>query len=126
MSESADPPNIPLLICLDVLRTLAREPLAAGALASELEAARGLNSAYDTAFEAHHVRWPDVVREAEARWFTESLALLLAGAVLLRHVSSPAADAFCATRLVAGGRGRSHGTVAGLDTAALIARLGAP
>ena len=110
------------VICLDILRTLSREPDAAPALAAELDAGRGASRAYDTALALHRTRWPGPPDEAEARWFCECTALLLAGALLLRHAPPAVAEAFVATRL-AGDRGHSAGAVSGLDTDAILARL---
>ena len=113
------------VICLDILRTLAREPLAAEALAAELDAARGADGGDDAALDAHRARWPGLPPEAEARWFAESLATLLAGAVLLGRAPGPVAEAWCATRLGAP-RGQVPGAVAGLDAEALLARVENP
>ena len=65
------------VICLDILRTVAREPAAAAAVAAELEAAAGADRRYDAALTAHRGRWPGLPPEPEARWFAESLATLL-------------------------------------------------
>jgi putative acyl-CoA dehydrogenase len=111
------------VICLDILRTLARDGLAAATLGEELEAARGADRAYDAALADHRARWPVLPEEAEARWYAERLALLLTASVLLRHAPGAVADGFCATRL-AGMRGHVAGSVGGLDMDALIARLG--
>jgi putative acyl-CoA dehydrogenase len=110
------------VICLDILRTLAREPEAAPALAAELDAGRGANRAYDTALALHRTRWPVLPDEAEARLFAERAALLLAASVLIRLAPPAVSDAFVATRL-AGDRGHIAGAVSGLDTAAILARL---
>jgi putative acyl-CoA dehydrogenase len=110
------------VICLDILRTLAREPEAAMALAAELDAGKGASRAYDTALALHRTRWSGLPEEAEARWFAERTALLLAGSLLLRRAPSAVAEAFVATRL-AGDRGHTAGAVSGLDTAAILARL---
>lgn len=98
------------VICLDALRTLAKDPLAAEALAAALEAARGLHPAYDAALRAHRDRWPGPVAEAEARWFVESAALLLTASVLLRRGPSAVAEAYAASRLTPG-RGRFYGAL---------------
>ncbi|MDG4649999.1 acyl-CoA dehydrogenase family protein [Roseibacterium sp. SDUM158017] len=111
------------VICLDILRTLAREPEAGGQLAAELDAAIGADRRYDAALEAHRARWPRAPREAEARWFAERLALLLAASVLLRHAPAAVAEAFVATRL-AGDRGQVAGSIAPADAAPILARLG--
>lgn len=111
------------VICLDILRTLAREPEAAPALAAELDAGRaGASRAYDTALALHRTRWPGLPEEAEARWFAERTALLLAASILLRQSPPAVADAFVATRL-ANDRGHTAGAVSGLDTAGILARL---
>lgn len=110
------------VICLDILRTLAKEPLAAETLAAELDAATGADRRYDTALADFRARWKTLAPEAEARAFAERAALLLAASVLIRHAPAAVADGFAATR-IAGGRGYVAGTAAGLDTAALIARL---
>ncbi|WJS86840.1 acyl-CoA dehydrogenase family protein [Paracoccus sp. TOH] len=98
------------VICLDALRTLAREPLAAEVLNARLDAAAGLDRAYDAALAAHRARWSRGVAEAEARWFAERSALLLAAAALLQSGPGPVAEAFVATRLTAE-RGRLSGAI---------------
>ncbi|MFP4326657.1 MAG: acyl-CoA dehydrogenase family protein [Paracoccaceae bacterium] len=112
------------VICLDILRTLAREPLAGEALQAELAAARGADRYYDAALAAHQARWPGLPEEAEARWFAESLATLLTAATLIRHAPAAVADGYCAGRLGAP-RGALPGAVTGLDEAVLLDRLGA-
>jgi putative acyl-CoA dehydrogenase len=110
------------VICLDILRTLAREPEAAPALAAELDAARGGDRAYDTALALHRTRWPGPPEEGEARHFAERSALFLSASVLLRQAPTAVAEAFVATRL-AGDRGHVAGAVGGLNTEAILARL---
>lgn len=109
------------VICLDILRTLAREPAAGAQLDARLQAARGLDPAYDAALAAHRDRWrgpiPD---EGEARHFGESLALLLTGAVLLD--GHPMAAEWCAARL-GSGRGAAYGAISGLDTGAILGQV---
>jgi len=111
------------VICLDILRTLHREPLAGAQLAARLEAARGLDGHFDAALEAHRDRWRGPVPEAEARLFAESLASLLTGAALLDGGPAgphPLAGEWCASRL-APGRGWVTGAVTGLDCGAILA-----
>ncbi|MEC7763594.1 MAG: acyl-CoA dehydrogenase family protein [Pseudomonadota bacterium] len=110
------------VICLDILRTLAREPLAGETLRAELEAAVGADRRYDVALKAHFDRWPALPDEGEARWFAERLAVLLAASILIRGGSAAVADGWVATK-VAGERGMVPGAVGGLDTAALIDRI---
>lgn len=107
------------VICLDILRTLVKEPEAGRQLNARLDAARGLDPRFDTALGAHHDRWPGLPPEAEARWFAESLGTLLTGAVML--ADSPLAGEWLATRL--GARGRVAGAVGALDTEAILGAL---
>ncbi|MEI2454661.1 acyl-CoA dehydrogenase family protein [Lysobacter firmicutimachus] len=97
--------------CLDVLRALGREPQAAQALLAELDAAAGRDAdfdAYSTPLrEALSGR--TAICEAQARLWTERLALSLQAAYLLRS-GSPLAGAFCASRL-GGGRGQIYGSL---------------
>ncbi len=111
------------VICLDILRTLGREPLAGETLRAELDAAKGADRRYDAAVAAHFDRWPDLPDAAEARWFVESLACLLTASVLIRQAPQAVADGYVATR-VAGQRGMAAGTVAGLETEIILSRLG--
>ncbi len=109
------------VICLDVLRTLAREPLAGEMLNRQLDAAMGENSRYDGALAEHRARWLKLVPEAEARWYVERTALLLTASVLLTGGDRAVADAFVQTRLV-GNRGRTPGAVASDSARGLLAR----
>ncbi len=111
------------VICLDILRSLARDPLAAEALRTELRAGLGADSRYDAALEAHEERWPSHPPEAEARWFTERAALLLTASLLLRRAPAAVSDAFIATR-VSGDGGRISGSLGAGDVSDILARLG--
>lgn len=102
--------------CLDVLRALAREPQTGAAVLAELESAAGRDTAFDAQLDALRAvlsgRMP--VAEAQARVWTERLALGLQAATLLR-AGSPLAPAFCASRL-GGQHGLAFGTLPeGLD-----------
>ena len=112
------------VICLDVLRTLRRDPRAGEVLADELGRAAGLNRYFDAELKAHMQRFPTLPDEGQARWYVESLATLLTAAVLLRTAPAAVAEGYAATRLGAS-RGRVAGAVGGLDTGAVLARLGA-
>ncbi len=109
------------VICLDALRTLAKMPLAAEALAAELAAAKGASPAYDAAVAAHAERWKRTPCEAEARAFAEDTALLLAAACLTRTAPPAIAEAFAATRL--GPRRLTPGALDALDDGPILARL---
>ncbi len=111
------------VICLDILRTLARAPLAGDVLRARLLGVTGRDPGYDRALAAHQTRWPALPPESEARWFVESLAQLLAGAFLLEGAPDAVAEAFIATRLE-GQRGSTAGAVESINAAPILARLG--
>ncbi|MEM7722436.1 MAG: acyl-CoA dehydrogenase family protein [Pseudomonadota bacterium] len=111
------------VICLDVLRSLARDTAAREAVEAELSVVTGANRVFDQALADHRTAWPELPTEAEARFFCERLALLLSASVLIRHAPQAVAEAFCETRLT-GHRGQIAGSLAGLDPAPLIDRLG--
>ncbi|MFW8593248.1 acyl-CoA dehydrogenase family protein [Cribrihabitans neustonicus] len=110
------------VICLDILRTLAREPRAGAALNALLDGARASDKRYDAALTAHRARWPALPPEAEARWFVESLATLMSAACLIEAAPVPVADGFISSR-VEGARGSLPGSVAGLDVEGILARF---
>ncbi len=111
------------IICLDVLRSLTRDPLGFEVLNRELDAARGGDRAYEQALGDLRSRWPKGAPEAEARWYVERLGLLLQAALLLQQAPGAVADGFIATR-IAGRRGHVAGAMSGLDIDAILARLG--
>ena len=110
------------VICLDILRTLRREPRAGEVLSDELGQAAGQYRHYDAAIKAHMQRFPSLPDEAQARWYTESLATLLTASVLIRTAPSAVAEAYLATRLN-GPRGRTAGSIGAIDTGAVLDRL---
>jgi putative acyl-CoA dehydrogenase len=110
------------VIALDVLRTLAREPAAWAACRDEIAAARGGNAALDAAASALEAMLPQA-GEADARRIAERLALVLQGALLVRHAPATVADLFCATRL-AGEGGACTGTLPpGASPEPVLARI---
>jgi len=109
------------VICLDILRSLG-QPETAAALAQALDAARGADRGYDTALNDYRARWPKPPAEAEGPWFAERSAQLLTAATLLQTAPAAVSDGYVATRL-GGQRGHVAGSVTGLDTEALIARI---
>lgn len=110
------------VICLDVLRTLAKVPLSGEVLQAELAAAKGQYAGYDAALKEHADRFGAMPEEAQARWYVESLATLLTASVLIRLAPPEVSDAYLATRLN-GQHGRTAGAIGGLNTDALIGRL---
>jgi putative acyl-CoA dehydrogenase len=99
------------IMCLDVLRVLARDPRAGAVLMAELERARARNATFDRALDAFAAQSSSAPDESDARHFVERLALLLEAALLLEDGASPLAEAFCASRL-ADAPGRAFGTLA--------------
>src|SRR5207237_3321775 len=97
------------VICLDVLRALAKEPEAAEALVAELATTRGADRRLDAHVDALQ---PLLVRpgEGSARRLVEGLALALQGSLLVAHAPKAVADGFCASRL-GSDWGRAFGTL---------------
>ncbi|MDG4797906.1 isovaleryl-CoA dehydrogenase [Micromonospora sp. WMMD1082] len=108
---------------LDVLRALASQPEVMAAFRAELGAAAGADARLDAAVRQVQAALADPADlEVRARRLVEQLALVLQGALLVRHGHPAVADAFCASRL-GGDRGHAYGTLpAGVDFAAIIDR----
>src|SRR5262249_9939454 len=110
------------VICLDVLRAMAREPDSVAALLGEVELARGADARLDRAIDSLKDRVSAPLAEADARRLVERMALALQASLLVRHAPAAIADAFCATRL-AEHPGYAYGAPAAkLDTDAILAR----
>ena len=111
------------VICLDILRTLRSVPMAGEVLSDMLGQVTGQYRLYDAALGAHMDRFPGLPDEAEARWYAASLATLLTASILIRHAPAAISEAYIATRL-GNERGRVPGAISGVDTDAILARLG--
>ncbi|HSG91975.1 MAG TPA: acyl-CoA dehydrogenase family protein, partial [Pseudomonadales bacterium] len=111
------------VICLDILRTLARAPDALAAFADEIKQAAGADRRLDTyVADLEKTLKPGALDEGQARHIVEALALAWQASLLVQFAPPAVADAFCASRL-AGAGGRTLGTLtAGTDTATIIAR----
>ena len=111
------------VICLDVLRALARSPESLAAYWEEVVAAAGADRTLDSAIASLRKELDDLDEiEARARRVVEQLALVFQGALLVRHAPAPVADAFCAARL-GGDSGRAFGTLpTGVDVKTIIDR----
>ena len=111
------------VICLDVLRSVEREPESLAALLAEIVAAGD-----NPHLKAYHARlqreFSDRANlESRARKLVEMAATALQASLMLRHADSRAAEAFCASRL-GGDWGHVFGTLpAGTDCRALIERV---
>ncbi|RIV37597.1 isovaleryl-CoA dehydrogenase [Micromonospora radicis] len=108
---------------LDVLRALAGRPEVAAAFRAEVGAAAGADRRLDAAVRRLDTALADQTDlEVRARRLVEQLALVLQGALLVRHGPPAVADAFCASRL-GDDRGQAYGTLpAGVDFAAILDR----
>ncbi|MDN3721990.1 acyl-CoA dehydrogenase family protein [Roseibium salinum] len=110
------------IICLDALRTLAKQPLSNDGLTEELEAGAEFYPGYRAALENYRQAWPRLPDESLARAFIEHTALLLTASVLVRTAPAEIAEAFILTRL-SGQRGRTPGAAVGLNAASVLSRL---
>ena len=112
------------VMCLDVLRSLARGPQCADALMTEWQAVRGMNAAFDAAlgeFATVLTRPRQDSDELGARWLAERIGVLTQAALLLRHAPTVVADSFCVSRLTGGWRG-TLGSMAMSQARALMDR----
>jgi putative acyl-CoA dehydrogenase len=111
------------VICLDVLRAMAREPESVAAFREELSQAAGLDPRFDDYVGKLDAQLSDLdAIESRARRVVETMALALQGSLLLRHGDPAVADAFCASRLN-GDWGIAFGTLPrGVRTDAIVDR----
>ncbi|MGB5092595.1 MAG: isovaleryl-CoA dehydrogenase [Parvibaculum sp.] len=111
------------VMCLDVLRAMAREPEALDIVLAEFALARGQSRAYDLALDRLKDDFTDSAGlEGRSRQIVEAMAKVAAGSILLRHAPESVSDAYCATRL---GRdwGDLYGTLpVGVDQRAILER----
>ena len=117
------------VICLDVLRSMHREPASIALFLEEVDRARGVDARLDRfvdSLKGELANRDDL--EFRARRLTERMALALQGAILVRHAPQAIAESFCASRLDGEG-GRAYGTLpVGLPLDAILdrARPGIP
>jgi len=111
------------VICLDVLRAIAREPASLDSYWEEVSLAAGADRRLDESIAMLRKECDDSEEiESRARRLVEHLALVFQGSLLVRHAPGAIADAFCAARL-AGDTSHALGTLpAGADTRAIIDR----
>jgi putative acyl-CoA dehydrogenase len=114
------------VMCLDVMRAMAREPEAASALLDELADAGSADAALGREIIALRslLSTPPEQLEGMGRLLAQRLVLATQAALLLKSAPSAVADAFIATRLGEAAWGRVIGAFDGrrVDTAALLAR----
>lgn len=116
------------VICLDVLRALAKEPATVDALLNELKSVAGKDQRLDNYVLALQERLAGKsnggLAEYSARELTEKLALALQASLMVRYSSSHAAEAFIGSRL-AGQHGHAFGTLpAGVNVAGILETAG--
>jgi putative acyl-CoA dehydrogenase len=111
------------VICLDVLRSMTREPDCIPVLFAELRTAAGADRTFDACVTSLENELSDLRRhEGQARRLVERLALLISASLLLRHAPNEVADAFIATRLNGGWAGQFGDLPSGLDSGRLARR----
>ncbi|HVL81047.1 MAG TPA: isovaleryl-CoA dehydrogenase [Actinomycetota bacterium] len=110
------------VICLDVLRAMAREP---GSVEAFFEEVSGVDPRVDAAVTSLRDELADLdAIESRARRLVERMALILQASLLVRNSPAVVSDAFCASRLGTDW-GRAFGTLPrGCDVAAITARAG--
>ena len=88
--------------CLDVLRSMRKEPKSIEAFFAELEKAKGLNELYDKFLSNLKDEFSNLENlEFRSRIITEKMALALQGCTLLKTAPDFVAEAFCLSRLSA-------------------------
>lgn len=114
------------VICLDVLRSINREPDCVPAFLNELKTSEGADSRFDAFVRSLESEIPKLIKhEGQARYLVASLALGLAASLLIRHAPADVAEAFVATRLAGRWTGHFGDLPLGVDARA-IAHRGAP
>jgi putative acyl-CoA dehydrogenase len=111
------------VICLDVLRSVQREPETVAVFLDEVGSTRGADPRLDafTRDVADRLGRPDEL-ETGARRVIEMMAFALQASLMVRYSTPATADAFCATRLD-GDWGRAFGTMPkGIDTRSIVDR----
>jgi putative acyl-CoA dehydrogenase len=108
------------VMCLDVLRAIARTPNAVDVLRKELDGG-GARVASFAAKLLARLAAPARNDERQARSLARDLVVAVQATLLIKHAPAPVGDAFCASRL--GGDGSAFGLLPpGLDLRAIVAR----
>ncbi|HEV3040017.1 MAG TPA: acyl-CoA dehydrogenase family protein [Candidatus Angelobacter sp.] len=115
------------VICLDILRALAKEPSTLEALIAEIRLSVGADSrvsAFVADVESSLMKGKNGSdSEGQARRLAEKLALALQASLLMRYGTPSIAEAFCITRL-GDDHGYTFGTLpAGVDISSILSTL---
>jgi putative acyl-CoA dehydrogenase len=111
------------VICLDVLRALARQPDTLAAYWDEVGRAEGGDSRLARAIDDLHVDLADPgTLESRARSVVERMALVFQASLLVRFAPRAVSEAFCGARLAGTGAGTFGTLPAGTDIAAILDR----
>jgi len=111
------------IMCLDVLRAVARAPRMEEIYFAELEKARGGDERLDRCIDKLRSDWSVMTTsESMARRFAATIAVALQAALLVRHAPAVVADAFCASR-IDGDSGGTFGALSNnVDCVAIVSR----
>jgi putative acyl-CoA dehydrogenase len=111
------------VICLDVLRALARNPQSLDVFMAEVDEGAAAEPRLARFAEKLKAELTDFESaERRARRIVELMALALQGSLVVRYADPAVADAFCASRLE-GDWGRAFGTLPpGVDARSIIER----
>ncbi len=111
--------------CLDVLRSMQKEPKSIEAVFNELDTARGMNDLFDKFVLNLKDEFSNMDNlEFRARIMVEKFALCLQGACLLMTAPDFVSEAFCISRL-SGNKSLSFGTLpGGVEARKIIERNG--
>jgi len=111
------------IMCLDVLRAVARAPRMEEIYFAELEKARGGDERLDRCIDKLRSDWSVMTTsESMARRFAATIAVALQAALLVRHAPAAVANAYCASR-IDGDWGGSFGTLLNnVDCVAIVSR----
>jgi putative acyl-CoA dehydrogenase len=115
------------IMCLDVLRALAREPRTFEALTELFAVAAGRDARFDRYVGAllHDLR-DESEAELRARDLTQRIALAAQAALLLAHAPAPVCEAFLASRLAAGPPAAFGTLPRGSDLSTITSRILSP
>ncbi|EAR08751.1 acyl-CoA dehydrogenase family protein [Reinekea blandensis] len=108
--------------CLDALRAIQRDPDSLAAVMAEIELAKGLNAHFDDHLQGLQQQLTQTEDlEFRARSLVQSLALALQASLMLRHMPTSHAHAFCDARFHA--HGLTYGLLPpGTDCEAILER----